>query len=116
MTLRLVDISDESEIYQLTGCMSSCIKDEMHIVEASELVSMGTWDTLGYEDIERGRKALKLYMYFINGQYDEREHYIIYDYNSFIADVGGYMGLLLGVSMQGMFEMAEGWWARVRGR
>ena len=114
--IRLVDMSDESEIYQLTGCMSSCIKDEMHIFEASELVSMETWDTLGYGDIKHGRKALKLYMYFINGQYDEREHYVIYDYNSFIVDVGGYMGLLLGVSMQGMFEMAEGWWVRVRGR
>lgn len=113
---RLVDMSDESEIYKLTGCMSSCVKDEMDIVEASEMVSMDTWDTLGYDDIVGGRKALKLYMYFINGQYDEREQYLIYDYNSLIADVGGYMGLLLGMSLQGMFEMAEGWWSRVRRR
>ena len=114
--IRLVCMSDEGEIYKLTGCMSSCIKDELDIVEASEMVSVKTWDTLGYEDLEYGRKALKLYLYFINGQYDEREQYVIYDYNSFIADVGGYMGLLLGISMQSMYEIVEGWFLRVRGQ
>ena len=109
-------MSDESEIYKLTGCMSSCTKDEIDIVEASEMVSMKTYDTVDSGEMKPGGKALKLYMYFINGQYDEREQYVIYDYNSLIADVGGYMGLLLGISLQGMFEMAEGWWFRVRGR
>ena len=28
--------------------------------------------------------------------------------NSFFADVGGYMGMLLGFSIQSLFEMAEG--------
>ena len=106
-------MSDESEIYKLTGCMSSCKKDEFDIVEASEMVSMKTYDTLPFGGTEPvGAKALKLYMYFINGQYDEREQYVIYDYNSFIADVGGYMGLLLGMSMQGMFETVEEWFVR----
>ena len=31
--------------------------------------------------------------------YEEREEYLIYDEWSFIADVGGYMGLLLGYSL-----------------
>ena len=31
--------------------------------------------------------------------YEQREEYMIYDEWSFIADVGGYMGLLLGYSL-----------------
>ena len=31
--------------------------------------------------------------------YEEREEYYVYDEWSFIADVGGYMGLLLGYSL-----------------
>ena len=110
-----MDISDESEIYKMTGCISSCTKDEFDVVEASEMVPMKTWQTLGFGGTEpAGAKALKLYMYFINGQYDEREQYVIYDLNSFIADVGGYMGLLLGMSLQGMFETVEEWFVRFR--
>ena len=35
--------------------------------------------------------------------------YIVYDVNSLIADVGGYLGLLLGQSIYGIFEMATYW-------
>ena len=31
--------------------------------------------------------------------------YIIYDWNNFVADVGGYLGLLLGQSVYGMYEI-----------
>ena len=114
--IRLIDMSDENEIFKLTGCLSSCNKDEVDVVETSELITKETRNNLGYGDIEEGKKqALKLYLYFKNGQYDERKQYIIYDYNSFIADVGGYMGLLLGMSMQGMFEIVEDWLVRLRG-
>ena len=30
--------------------------------------------------------------------------YYVYDFNAFVADVGGYLGLLLGHSIFGMFE------------
>ena len=31
--------------------------------------------------------------------------YIIYDFNSLIADVGGYLGLLLGQSVYGFYQI-----------
>ena len=113
--IRLIDMSNENEIFKLTGCLSSCNKDEVDVVEASELITKNIENTLGDDEIVGKKQALKLYLYFKNGQYDEREQYIIYDYNSFIADVGGYMGLLLGMSMQGMFEIVEDWLVRLRG-
>ena len=35
--------------------------------------------------------------------------YIIYDTNGFIADVGGYLGLLLGQSIYGLYEVVSNW-------
>ena len=35
--------------------------------------------------------------------------YKIYDTNGFIADVGGYLGLLLGQSIYGLYEVVSNW-------
>ena len=32
-------------------------------------------------------RSLKVYPHFLNGRYEDKEQYIIYDYNSMIADV-----------------------------
>lgn len=35
--------------------------------------------------------------------------YIIYDWNSLLADVGGYLGLLVGQSIFGMYQLMTSW-------
>ena len=40
------------------------------------------------------------------GRHQEMEEYLIYDLNSFVADVGGYLGLLLGQSLYGIYQLA----------
>ena len=62
------------------------------------------------------KRTLHLYMYYVNRSYDEKEQYVIYDINSLIADVGGFMGLLLGFSIQSMVEMIEVRWKSLTGR
>ena len=37
-------------------------------------------------------------------EYEKKEHYFIYDGNALIADIGGYLGLLLGFSIYGIVE------------
>ena len=38
-----------------------------------------------------------------------KEQYIIYDPNSFVADVGGYLGLLLGHSVLSIYKVVAAW-------
>ena len=40
-------------------------------------------------------------------KHEVREHYRIYDSNNFIADFGGFLGLLLGHSLFGVYCMGE---------
>ena len=121
--------------------MSSCNKDELEIAEASEFGTiekavlsiekppmLGSGNpngrrkrclpvSPGYgECFDLPKRSLHLYLYYVNSRYDEKEQYIIYDLSSLIADVGGYMGLLLGYSIQGMLEMGVGWWKAMIGR
>ena len=41
--------------------------------------------------------------------YDERKQYLIYDENHFIADFGGYLGLLLGSSLLSLYDKVKRW-------
>jgi hypothetical protein len=38
------------------------------------------------------------------GRYIERKQYLIYDNSSLIADIGGYLGLLLGYNLLSMYN------------
>ena len=50
-----------------------------------------------------------------SGEYEKKEHYFIYDGNDLIADMGGYMSLLLGFSIYGIFRsfVEHSAWKRV---
>ncbi len=54
--------------------------------------------------IDRPDRTLWLRLKYPESRYDVREEYLIYDINSFIADVGGFLGLLLGYSILGLLE------------
>ena len=45
----------------------------------------------------------------------EEEQYYVYDFNSFFADVGGYMGLLLGSSLLSIYDEIGQWlnWKKI---
>ena len=50
-----------------------------------------------------------LHFRILSSKHEVREHYHIYDTNSFFADFGGFLGLLLGHSLFGMYCLGEEW-------
>ena len=88
--------SDANEIYGITGCLSSCHRFKYQ-VEFSSLKSYKeseTWNS----------QFLDVQLFIKTGLFEEREQYLIYDWDSFIADVGGFLGLLLGWSMYSLYQ------------
>ena len=59
------------------------------------------------------------WLYFAGGNYEVTKEYYTYDTNSFIADVGGNLGLFLGFSLLSFFDLGvdSGHWilAKLRG-
>ena len=61
----------------------------------------------GYKGSYWGLSYLTLYINMHESAYIEEEEYFIYDFDTFIADVGGYMGLLLGSSIISLMDEVE---------
>jgi hypothetical protein len=49
--------------------------------------------------------TLELNFIFESGHFVSMEQYMIYEFDSFIADIGGYLGLLLGQSLLGLYHV-----------
>ena len=95
---KVFQTANDNEIYQITGCLSACKKDQY---------------TLQVDPIEKilndhGRDCeFKIRFKIMDRTYKEEEQYVIYDTDSFFADVGGFMGLLLGSSLLSLYNVIE---------
>ncbi len=87
---------NEQEVFFKTGCLTSCHKDNFRVAEYND-------KRVATEKSNTGTK-FELVLFHANARYYHMKHYVIYDYNSFIADVGGYLGLLLGHSMLSFYS------------
>ena len=76
----------ETELSNETGCLPHC---ERHEVSLEESPDSRSWMT--------SKPTLTMSFMFEDGSYQLEEEYIIYDVDSFIADVGGFLGILLRV-------------------
>ena len=90
-----------SDIYDMTGCLSACEKDKFDI-RTSQMIKKSF-----QKPNPTGRVTLTVHISMSDTSYVQEQEYIIYDVNSFIADVGGYMGLLLGCSILSLFDEVE---------
>ena len=95
----------EQSVYNASGCLGPCERNAYEISESYPPQTVVTKRLLGTEnpDVLRLKVALR------NGMYELKEQYVIYGPDSLIADVGGYMGLLLGCSLLGLCQSIGKW-------
>ena len=91
--------ADATEVYEMTGCFSSCEKDKYD-------VTLENWS----EDTSyKNTYSQALFVFTIyERSYIEEEQYVVYDSNSFLADIGGFLGLILGSSMLNVYDEVVG--------
>lgn len=90
--------ADDTSIYKMTGCLSACEKDKFDITYGVESTLKGASYCRAVVSLQIDDKA------FI-----EEEQYYVYDFDSFFADVGGFMGLLLGSSVLSIYDVVGSW-------
>ena len=95
--------ADAKIIYEKTGCLASCEKYEFGKLETTFVKKPVT-----FGGCKAGFKIcnldLKLEIPQHEITYQATKQYVVYDFNSFIADVGGFMGLLLGFSILSLYD------------
>ena len=91
------EMKSELEIFQTTGCMPSCKRKQIRLETVHEITSWAEYP------------IITLVFEYRDGMYNHNEEYLVYDYNNFIADIGGYLGLLLGHSVFSVYSMSADW-------
>ena len=89
--------ADDDDIYELTGCLPSCKRDQFSL----------TVDPMNFEIATKYKCQVQIDFIMLDSSYKEEEQYIIYDVDSFFADIGGFMGLLLGSSILSLYMTLE---------
>jgi hypothetical protein len=92
----VMDGADENELFDMSSCMPSCTRSEFEIMTKKK----NEWDindtsTTGFKFV------------YTDGQYEEKEQYLMYSIPDFLADVGGYLGLLLGHSILDFYNVGD---------
>ena len=87
---------DENQMFELTGCLATCDWNEFR-----HNVRVEKWRER--RDVRHGKYVT--FAISTKGRYQEMEEYLLYDFDSFLADVGGYLGLLLGQSLYGIYQI-----------
>ncbi len=89
----------ETGYYEETGCLFPC---DAPAYEALPGLSTRVENKTGTE----GVSSITFMIQFVTGRHELREEYLIYDKATFNADVGGYLGLLLGHSIYSVLGSA----------
>ena len=88
----------EQELYEETGCMAKCQRKEWEI---RKIFDDKRQVMTGYDSL------IGIYMFYANGRYRIGSQLFTYDFNTYVADFGGYLGLLLGYSIVSFFDKAQ---------
>ena len=109
----------ESRMEEVTKCLSPCEKAGFS-QNTFDLIGLkllfwhylqDKWQLETLDKIAAGKKNELILSFEIpDGLYYVKQQYYLHDFNSFIADVGGYLGLLLGHSALGLFSMLMEQW------
>ena len=92
----------EEEISETTGCLPPCTRSEYVLTTGPKVAA-----SKRLTDARNFTYAFVLV--FGTGRYELKEQFRVYDGDSFVADVGGYMGLLLGHSVVSIYRFALQW-------
>ena len=87
----------EEEIFQLTGCLPNCERDVISLMPAPDGYA---WPAMP------GQQYVIIRLLYEDALYTLMEEYEDYDMSSFIADVGGFLGLLLGHSVLSIYYIS----------
>ena len=85
-------------ISKKTGCLPSCKRNEFTMNVRTSIAK------------PNGEPFYGGYFYYSGGRYKQKVYHYTYDFTSYIADVGGLVGLFLGYSMLSFYDGLKNAW------
>ena len=84
---------DSGSISSIANCIPSCKRHEYSVKHM-----------LTYEHKRLMKNSTTVHFFFGKDRFTVRKQYYTYDFQNFLADFGGYLGLLLGYSILGFYD------------
>ena len=95
---RQVIALSEDSISRNTGCLPRCRRREF-----TRTLLSTSHEVVGANDAGKAR-TVEFLLFYPTGRYTVKNYYYVYDGNTAFADVGGYLGLLLGHSLLSFYD------------
>ena len=96
---KVLESQGATGLLNMTNCISSCKRDKFNLQVDSE--DSKKLHNAQHSDVEATFTIKET-------TYIQEEQYLITDFTSFLAEVGGFMGLVLGSSLLGMYDELHG--------
>jgi hypothetical protein len=90
-----LEATGEQQVFNMTGCMPSCYRKEF---KSKILVD---------DEIPSDKDEIRLYLWYGSTKFERKTQYLTYDLSNFVADFGGYLGLLLGHSLLSFYDFGK---------
>ena len=104
---KVLESQGATGLLNMTNCISSCKRDKFNLQVDSE--DSKKLHNAQHSDVEATFTIKET-------SYIQEEQYLITDFTSFLAEVGGFMGLVLGSSLLGMYDELHGLLCRLNCR
>ena len=99
-----IETMGEKKIYQSSGCFPSCSRREFSVTKFMD----------SDESSSKNKSIAKVTFYYSSTKYKTKEQYLSFTLGDFIANVGGYLGLLLGYSVISLYDEAKQSWRKIQ--
>ena len=91
----LISNQKEASIAKITRCLPSCKRNEYEFKVVNSIKAPAN---------SNGKRYFSGIFYYPSGEYQEKTYYYTYEFPDYIADIGGYLGLLLGYSILNFYD------------
>ena len=95
---------------RMSGCLAPCHRWEYELADGMDPPhsTPHKYDAV----VGEGEQWMSFVVKIPNGRYLEYQQYFIYLFEDFVADIGGFLGLLLGHSLLSLYDSTAGWYRR----
>ena len=100
--------------HSMTGCLAPCHRWEYKLVDSMDPPDSAP-DYDSNKAVGKGEQWMSFVVKIPNGRFLEYQQYIIYRFEDLVADIGGFLGLLLGHSLLSLYASTAGWYRRKTG-
>ena len=97
----LIDNASKMTFWKIIQCQSRC----QHTQYSLRKIADSNFNALKYMDLKDDGANMEIFLFATSTEIEVKERVWLYDGNDLVADIGGFLGLLLGASIYTLADL-----------